>query len=160
MKKLISVSEVSELIGCSIQQVRNLDDNGELTAEERNGGQRRFNRVKVLAYIARKTANETYVFIGLNEAEDEFEAWKTHALDFCTRNSMPSIEVIDTLLEPLKADPLLLSRHLVAQIIEHKPQNFVICCPDSIQAAALSTVIDVCKLYRINTHCLFGAGRS
>jgi hypothetical protein len=157
IKKLITIKEVSEVLDCSISQVRKLDDSGELTCDSREGNQRRYLKSKVLSYRATQNTIETYVFIGMPKSDPAHKEWRNSALKFCTANSLPKISVIDEFFSDISNEPLLLSRHLAAQIVEHRPINFVLGCPDLIDPAALSTLLSICRLYRINTHFLFGA---
>ena len=157
MKKLISIKEVSEVLDCSISQVRKLDDSGERPCESREGNQRKYLKSKVLSYRATQNSIETFVFVGLPSSDPAHKEWRNSALKFCTTNSLPKISIMDEFFSDISNEPLLLSRHLAAQITEHRPMNFVLGCSELIDPAALSTLLSICRLYRINTHFLFGA---
>jgi excisionase family DNA binding protein len=153
--KTLTVSEVSEILNRSKSHIRALDDSGLLPATRSVGKQRRWDYLNVLAYANTQNIIKTFVLCGyMGLGEDDREEINTKAVKFCSQNKFPSIRLIDDFIEHLPSDPLLISRHVVAQLVEFRPKIFVIANPDSLDISALLAIVNTCKLYRIDLHLI------
>lgn len=153
--KLISVSEVSEILNKSKTHILTLDKTGILKAERTTGKQRRWNYLNVLAYANSLNSVETFVLCGYSDLDDETKKLiNDKAVSFCSTNNLPRIRLIDDFIEYMPSDPLLIARHVGAQLVEFRPKNFVVANPESLNGSALFSILEICKLYRINLHMI------
>ena len=155
MKKILTTKEASEYLKCSTQHVRNLVAQGKLKSSNPDGSPLTFKFLDILMFQSKNKSADTLILIGSCDPETK-SSLISGSTDFASNNQMPNITVLDEDYEGILHDPLLVSRHLVAELSNRKPKHLVIANIMLIPSGAMACIVECCRIFNINLHCFSG----
>jgi hypothetical protein len=155
MKNLQSVNDVSKILKCSSQHVRNLVSENAINPIIDEDGKLSFKLSDILRYKASLKSTDTLIYIGSAD-KDSVESLTSLSIDFASLNKLKNINFIDEKYSDLSDDKFLLSKYLVAELCSRKPSNFIIANIHNINPVSIASITESCRINGINLYCFNG----